>query len=161
MRKIKNINTEIIEIDNINELSETQQKLINAAREAATKSYAPYSKFNVGAAVLLDDGKIIKGTNQENAAYPSGLCAERTALFWANSEFPDKSVKSIAITALKNGKIINSPLAPCGSCRQVMLETETRYNNNMEIILDSSSYFLIINSAKDLLPIYFDGSALS
>ena len=121
------IRIEFFEIDSIEELSNIEQQLIQDSKLAKSNAYSPYSGFCVGAAVLLDNGIIIKGSNQENAAYPSGLCAERVALFYANSAYPNNAVKAIAITASNSKGIIQKPIAPCGSCRQVMLETEQRF----------------------------------
>lgn len=138
------------------DLNDIDKTLVQHALNAATKAYAPYSNFRVGAAVLLDDDSIIEGNNQENAAYPSGLCAERVALFYANSNAPDKSVKSIAITVVNaNGDIFEEIISPCGSCRQVIAETENRFNNNIRIILASKDKVLIFKSIKDLLPFHF------
>lgn len=145
---------------NITELSEEDQNLIKMAIETAGKAYAPYSSFSVGAAVLLEDNTIVTGNNQENAAYPSGLCAERVALFYANANYPDKSVKSIAVVALKNGELVKTLASPCGSCRQVMLETETRYKQPMRIIMGSQTGFWVINNAKELLPLSFTSDSL-
>jgi len=114
----------ITEYDRLDELSETQVTLINKAIKAAGSAYAPYSKYYVGAAVLLGNGEIITGNNQENAAYPSGLCAERVAIFYAGSQFPDVPATSIAIVAIQNGSIQEEPVTPCGGCRQVLCEKE-------------------------------------
>ena len=138
------------------ELPEDDRRLYDAAARAASRAYAPYSHFNVGAAVLLGDGTVVEGSNQENIAYPSGLCAERVALFAAGASFPEKPVKAIAIVAIKNGEI-QSSIAPCGGCRQVMLETEQRYGQEMRVLLCGSEDTIVIDSAKDLLPVSFTG----
>ncbi len=156
----KQIVTKVYEYNSINKLDEKDKILIEKAKEITKNSYAPYSHFNVGAAVLLENGKIITGTNQENAAYPSGLCAERVALFYANSEYPDIAVKSIAITAKTNTDFVENPIPPCGSCRQVLLETETRFKIPIKIILAGSKKIQIIKNAKSLLPINFDDTFL-
>ena len=104
------------------ELAEQERQLIEAAKKATQQSYAPYSHFHVGTAALLDDDTIVTGTNQENAAYPSGLCAERTTLFYASSAYPDKAVVALAIAAYTKGEFTSTPISPCGACRQVMLE---------------------------------------
>lgn len=143
------------------ELSQEEQILINKSKEAVKNAYAPYSKFNVGAAVLLANGEIIIGTNQENAAYPSGLCAERVAIFYANSKYPDVPVKAIAVTAFTNNKFIENPVPPCGSCRQVIVETQTRFKTPIKIYLVSKKKITLINDAKTLLPLNFDGHFLS
>lgn len=129
--------------------------LIAEAREAAKSAYAPYSHFFVGAAVMLENGVIIRGNNQENAAYPSGLCAERVALFYANATYPEAAVKMIAITATdKEGKI-HDDVSPCGSCRQVMLETEAKSGNPIIIILDGEKSIRILEGTESLLPLSF------
>ncbi|MBO5961222.1 MAG: cytidine deaminase, partial [Paludibacteraceae bacterium] len=106
------------------ELSETYQNLVDKAKQQTKTAYAPYSKFHVGAAVLMDNGEILCGSNQENAAYPSGLCAERTTLFYANAHYPDRKVVALAIAAAQNEAFLEEPISPCGACRQVMLEYE-------------------------------------
>lgn len=154
------INTQIKRYKNWDELPADEIELLKKARQAAQRSYSPYSGFKVGAAVLLQNGEVITGNNQENAAYPSGLCAERTAIFWANSQYPDVAITKIAITAFKNGETVPNPVAPCGSCRQVMIETETRFNTPVKTILDSSGEVWIIDKAGDLLPLFFNGKDL-
>ena len=141
------------------ELPEEDKRLKNAAVEAAKDAYAPYSHFCVGAAVLLENGTIVKGNNQENAAYPSGLCAERVALFSAGASFPAVPVVALAITAIKDGKIQPS-ISPCGACRQVILEAEQRYGRPLRTLLCGSDETIIISSAKDLLPLCFGKSSL-
>ena len=136
------------------ELSEEDSRLRNAAINAAKRAYAPYSNFNVGAAVLLHNGTIVEGNNQENVAYPSGLCAERVALFSAGATFPDKPVRALAIVALKNGKV-QPTISPCGGCRQVMLETELRYEQPIRILLCGKDETILIASSHDLLPFSF------
>ncbi|MEY3237440.1 MAG: hypothetical protein RI883_1541 [Bacteroidota bacterium] len=142
--------------DSWEELSIKDKELIAKAYTICAKAYAPYSKFSVGAAVLLENGEVVLGNNQENIAYPSGLCAERVALFYAGANFPDEAVQTICIVA--NGDLIpfDTILAPCGGCRQVMLETETRQNKTYRVILVSQNKKTIVfNSAKDLLPFAF------
>ena len=109
--------------EDINELPEIDKNLMEEAIKATKKSYAPYSKFRVGAALLMEDGSIIIGNNQENAAYPSGMCAERVAFWKAGSEFPKKKIKKVAITAISD-HVVDKPVGPCGACRQTMLEYE-------------------------------------
>jgi len=155
MKKVE-IKTVISEYDSLDELSNEDQNLIQKANQSALKAYAPYSKFNVGAAVLLEDGQIIMGNNQENAAYPSGLCAERVAMFYANSQFPELAVKAIAVCVFYNQKFIEAPAPPCGACRQVLLETEARFKKPIKVILAGSKRIQIIDSARELLPINFD-----
>ena len=139
------------------ELSPDEQMLAEAAREATQRSYAPYSHFHVGAAVLLANGIVVTGTNQENVAYPSGLCAERTALFYANSQYPDIAVKALAISACDaNGAMKRTPISPCGACRQVMVETEKRFGHPIRILLCGTEEVYVAESASCLLPLSFD-----
>ncbi len=140
---------------NIDALPLNWQTLAQATIEAGNMAYAPYSGFKVGAAVLLSNGIIVKGNNQENAAYPSGLCAERVALFSANANYPDAHVEAIAICVVKNNQITPLPVSPCGSCRQVMLETEYRYGTPIKIILLGANQINVLQSAHDLLPLCF------
>lgn len=145
------------EVFTIDELNVKDQQLIQAARKATGRSYAPYSHFHVGAAALLENGIIVTGTNQENVASPSGLCAERTTLFYANSQYPDQKVITLAIAACHTEKGIPTfPVTPCGACRQVLLETENRYGFPMRILLCGEKEVYVIKSAKDLLPLSFD-----
>jgi len=145
----------ITDYSNKTELEKIDLTLVNEASNVCDNAYAPYSKFKVGAAVLLKNGKIITGTNQENAAYPSGLCAERTALFYANSKYPDIPVVAIAVLAKNNGIYTEQPVGPCGSCRQVILETETRFKTPIKIIMVGSKKISVIENAKSLLPLSF------
>jgi cytidine deaminase len=138
------------------ELNIADQQLLAKAHEAASMAYAPYSHFKVGAAVLLDDGNIITGSNQENAAYPSGLCAERVALFYANAKFPDSAPIAIAITAISENTVIAEPIAPCGSCRQVMAEYEKKGGKDLKVIMQGQKGpVLVTESMKVLLPFSF------
>ena len=137
------------------DLSVEDRELVDAAKQMVTHSYSPYSHFQVGAALRLADGRIHCGANQENAAYPSGLCAERTALFAANALYPDLAVKTLAIAAYTTGAFTEIPTAPCGGCRQVMLETEDRFKQPMKIILYGSKQIYVINSAAELMPLTF------
>jgi cytidine deaminase len=150
----------VSEYDTIADLPETDRILIFAAREASKNAYAPYSKFHVGAAVLLGNGEIISGNNQENSAYPNGLCAERVALFYANSKFPGEKVKIIAVTAENSNGTINSPVSPCGSCRQALMETEVRFNEKIRVILDGKSKIQVFEGIENLLPFAFKPDAL-
>ncbi len=159
--RTKEIKTIIHEYDSIDELSKEDIEIINKAKQAAQKAYAPYSKFNVGACVLLETGETIQGNNQENAAYPSGLCAERVAMFYANAEYPDVPVKTIAVCAYVNSKLLNEPVPPCGSCRQVLLESEMRFHLPIKIILIGENKILIIDNAKQLLPLNFNSNNFS
>jgi cytidine deaminase len=159
MKQIE-LTTSIEVFESKEELNQQEQKVIKLAEEACKKAYAPYSEFNVGAAVLLDNGKIITGSNQENAAYPSGICAERTAIFYANAQYPDTPVVSMAIIAMNKNGIIKNPVAPCGACRQVLLETELRFKKAYDIILVGQSSIQKVKSSKDLLPLSFVGEGL-
>ncbi len=145
------------EIYAIDELDEQDRDLMQAALEATRRSYAPYSHFHVGAAVRLEDGTVVTGNNQENVAYPSGLCAERTALFYANSRYPDQAVTAIAITATTSeGTPAEGIITPCGACRQVMQETEKRYGKPMRVLLMGKEEVIVIANAQSLLPFAFD-----
>lgn len=140
----------------LDELPEESRKLVDAALEATQRSYAPYSHFYVGAAVMLDNGIIVTGNNQENVAFPSGLCAERTALFYANAQYPEVPVKALAIVARdSSGKVTQAPISPCGACRQVMLETENRFGKPMQILLASAEEVIVVERASALLPLAF------
>lgn len=152
MKKIK-LET-YLEEKTVAELDKDEALLVQIAIEAARRAYAPYSKFHVGAAVLLENGAVVTGSNQENAAYPSGLCAERVALFHAGHQYPDIPVVALAIAAMtKEGRADH--ISPCGACRQVMLETEQRGGVPVRILLCGKETVTIIPSAKDLLPLSF------
>ncbi len=156
----KELRIMVCEYDAVVELPEADQKLVLAAREVCKNAYAPYSKFYVGAALLLENGEIITGSNQENADFTDGLCAERVAMFFANSTYPDVAVKAIAITAKNSNGLVEFPAQPCGSCRQVMVETESRYKKHMRIILDGRKYIQVLDGADNLLPLAFKPGAL-
>jgi cytidine deaminase len=144
-----------------NELTDEQRKVVSVAKEQTQNSYCPYSGFHVGAGVLLANGTIIRGANQENAAYPSGLCAERTALFAAGAQYPDQPVTKLAIACFTDGHFTKEPGSPCGACRQVMVETEHRYGGKMEVILYGEDETYIFDSAADLLPLIFVSESLN
>lgn len=152
--------TTVIKVYQLHELDQADQELLLAAKEATKRSYAPYSHFSVGAAALLGNGVVVTGTNQENAAYPSGLCAERTTLFYANSQYPDQPVVTLAIAARTERDFIEMPIPPCGACRQVILETEKRYKQPIRILLYGKEAIYEVNSICDLLPLSFDASAM-
>lgn len=138
-----------------------QQQLLQAAQEALDKAYAPYSNFHVGAAVLLDNGAVLSGANFENAAYPMCLCAERSTLATAISTYPDAKVLEIAIRVRNAKSPVTTPAAPCGACRQVMVEVEHRQQHDMKVLLQGESGpVYAMETAKVLLPFYFDGSFL-
>ena len=138
----------------LNELSDEERFWIDTAVISAKQAYAPYSGFYVGAVVILANGKIVTGNNQENIAYPSGMCAERVALYHAGALYPDVPVKAIVIIAVKDG-IVQKNISPCGSCRQVMLETEARAGQPLQVILGGSDEVYMIDSAEALLPVSF------
>lgn len=141
---------------NLESLPTIDISIVNKAFEAMEKAYAPYSKFKVGAALLLEDGQIIQGNNQENIAYPSGLCAERIALFHANAQFPEIAVELICIVAKGDLMPISQLISPCGACRQVMLESENRQNKPIRIILvNQDNRTMCIDSVQNLLPFGF------
>ena len=153
---MKNLKLEIdYDFCSIDELDDDERKAVESACEATKGSYAPYSHFHVGAAVLLENGKIIKGANQENAAFPSGLCAERTAVFAAQANYSDQPIKILAIAASDGNGLREKPVTPCGSCRQVVLEVEDRYKQPVEILLYGRSGIYRFRSIKDLLPLPF------
>ena len=150
-----------VHIYSYKELSEADRQLIHDAKEATNRSYVPYSHFHVGAAARLMDGTIVTGNNQENAAYPSGLCAERTTLFYANSQYPDQAVETLAIAARnERGEFLEEPIPPCGACRQVMLETEKRFKRPMRILLSGEKGIYELRSVGALLPLSFDASSM-
>lgn len=140
----------------VEELSVEDRELAQAAVQAISGSYAPYSKFNVGAAVRMSDGTIVTGANQENAAYPSGLCAERTAMFYANAHYPDKAMTAIAIAASQGGVLCEEPATPCGQCRQVMAEYQAKGGRPMSIILVGSKIIYKFDRVECVLPFIFD-----
>jgi len=149
-----------IEIYSFEELDNAKQNLINKAKEQVIKAYAPYSGFQVGAAIELENGEIFAGSNQENSAYPSGLCAERVAMFYANAQYPDVAVKTLAIAAFTNGEFLSDPVTPCGSCRQVLLETEMRFEKDITILLYGTKNIFQLENVKQLLPLCFEKSSL-
>lgn len=140
----------------LDELSAEDRELADAAISALAGSYAPYSGFNVGAALRLEDGTVVKGANQENAAYPSGLCAERTAMFSAGAAYPDLAQRSIAVVASQNGVLCASPASPCGACRQVMAQYQTKAGKPMSVILLGGEMIYKFARVDDLLPFIFD-----
>jgi len=143
------------------ELSPEEQALIKNAKSSFKNAYAPYSGFLVGASILLENGDVINGSNQENVAYPSGLCAERVALFYAGSKYSEITIKTIAISALSKTFEINNVVSPCGACRQVMAEYQQKQNSEIRILLHSpNDDVLIANSVEDLLPFMFTSPLL-
>ena len=138
------------------ELSPEEQALIKNAKSSFKNAYAPYSGFLVGASILLENGEVINGSNQENVAYPSGLCAERVALFYTGSQYPQIAIKTIAVSALSKTFDITDVVSPCGACRQVMAEYQQKQNSEIRILLHSpNDDVFITNSVQDLLPFMF------
>tara|TARA_R110002051_G_scaffold94647_4_gene164529 strand:- start:21 stop:503 length:483 start_codon:yes stop_codon:yes gene_type:complete len=145
----------------LEDLSNEDQVLMNSAVEARANAYAPYSNFHVGAAVLLANGEVIIGNNQENASYPSGLCAERVAIFQAGAKYPGVAIKAIAITATSKNYVVNEPAAPCGNCRQSIVEYEQKQKKPIEVFLMGEKGEVIkFNSLADILPLAFSNSFL-
>ncbi len=154
--KTVNLDINFTEYSSIEEMSPVDQALVREAIEAQKGSYAPYSNFNVGAALLLDDGTVVRGSNQENAAYPSGLCAERTAMFAANANHPGKAMVCLAIVGGFNHEIAHSPCTPCGACRQVMAEYQTLGGKPLSIIMFGTEKAWKFERVDDILPFIFD-----
>ena len=141
---------------NLSELLAEDAQLAQEAKKATLLAYAPYSNFHVGAAVLLENGKIVLGANQENASYPCGICAERSALATAQNLYPNVPVVAMALTAIdKSGKVVSEPVTPCGMCRQVIAETQHRYHSDIRILMLSDSQAVIAGSIDELLPLAF------
>jgi cytidine deaminase len=155
------ISTEFEVYKSSSDLEQQDLELLQAAQKAVESAYAPYSHFYVGAAVLLDNGKIIIGNNQENAAYPNGLCAERVAIYHAGAIYPNITVKAIAVTCKSKNNIINVPLSPCGGCRQTISEYENRYEQKIRIIMSGETGEVYISeSIESLLPLMFNAKYL-
>lgn len=159
MSEHKDIQIPVTEV-RISELSPEDQELVAKAREIISTAYVPYSHFHVAAALRLESGRIVLGTNQENASYPLGLCAERTALFQSGALYPDDPVVSLVIMGAKEDGTIIRTCAPCGGCRQVMLEMADRHKHPFPVILAGPETALVIADCRDLLPINFDASSL-
>ncbi len=153
--------SKFIEFASFDELPDEDKKLIEHARKSVMSAYAPYSHFSVGAAVLLENGVVMQGNNQENASYPIGLCAERVAVFAAAANYPGVKIKAIAITALSKQFLIDKPITPCGACRQAIAEYEHRYKSLIRMIMvGESGKVLVADSIKQFLPYGFDGDDL-
>ena len=145
-----------IKVAQMEELTDKEQSLLQMAIEATNHSYAPYSHFHVGAALLLKNGKTFIGCNQENAAFPACICAERSAIFAAGAQYPDQPVVMLAIAARNSQGILQEePVSPCGTCRQVIVETETRFHHPIQILLYGQKHVYVINGIKQLMPISF------
>jgi cytidine deaminase len=153
---MKQVKIEIpYDVLSIDELSEEVHSLIDAACDATKGSYAPFSKFHVGAAVLLDNGVVVLGSNQENSAFPSGLCAERTALFSAGANYPGHAVRALAIAAETGGSFLQEPITPCGACCQVLSESEHRAGTPIDIYLYGEAHVFHLRGVRSLLPFAF------
>ncbi len=148
----KHLNITYQEFSSVEEMTPEDQALVAAALEAQKGSYSPYSDFQVGAALLLANGVIVKGANQENIAYPSGLCAERVAMFWAGANYPDVPMDTLAIAGSDHGVLCESPASPCGACRQVMAEYQKKYNHPLKIILVGSKRIRKFSCVEDFYP---------
>ena len=150
-----------VKVYSYDELEPALAQLVDIAKAKTQDAYCPYSHFHVGAAVLLADGQIVTGANQENAAYPSGLCAERTALFAANANHPHTPVVALALACYTHGHFTKDVASPCGACRQVMLETEQRYGTPIRLLLyGTEGIYIIEGGTRELLPLTFDASFL-
>jgi cytidine deaminase len=155
------LHTKISVFENKDALPLVIHDLMTAAEKARENAYAPYSKFRVGAAILLNNGEVVTGNNQENAAYPSGLCAERVAVFFAGSQYPNAKILQIAVTARSEKQVLNKPVSPCGACRQSIAEYEFKQNHPIEIFfMGETGQVFKTDSIKDLLPFLFDSSQL-
>lgn len=160
MKEVK-IETTLQVYDSISNLPEDVQQLMNSAIEARNNAYSPYSKFDVGAAVLLDNGKVISGSNQENASYPSGLCAERTAIYYAGATYPKAKMLKMALTASSQNQQTLKPIPPCGACRQAIAEYEIKQGNPIEIyFMGVKGKVVKSKSLANLLPLVFESSVL-
>ena len=145
-----------VEVLEFEELTPLEQTLVTRAREMTSKSYAPYSRFCVGAAIALSNGEIVTGANQENVAYPSGTCAERSACFYAHAQYPDAKFVEMAIAARgTDGEFVTEPISPCGACRQALLESETLAGANVPVLLAGQDVIYKLQSVKSLLPLAF------
>ena len=145
-----------VKVAQMSELTDAERSLVEQAIEATNRSYAPYSNFHVGAAILLKNGTTIMGCNQENAAFPSGICAERSAIFAAGAQYPDQPVIMLAIAARnEKGELQENPVSPCGPCRQVIIETETRFKQPVRILLYGKKYIYVVDGIRQLMPLSF------
>jgi len=158
--KQKNISFSYKEFDKAEELDADDRELLVAAQKATANSYSPYSGFSVGAALRLESGRIVTGTNVENAAFPSGICAERNAISSAVSCYPGDKPVALAIAAFSGGSFTSDPVSPCGNCRQVIAEEEYRNSKNIRLILGGSIKIRIIDKGADLLPIQLNSDSL-
>ena len=160
MKEVK-IETSLTVFEGLDELPQQVQELMEKATTARKKAYAPYSKFQVGAAILLNNGEIVTGSNQENASYPSGLCAERTAIYYAGSQYPDAKILIMALTASSQLRPTVTPIPPCGACRQAIAEYEVKQETPIEIyFMGDTGKVAKSDSLANLLPLVFDKSFL-
>lgn len=160
MKEVK-VESTFFVYDDLNELSHDVQHLMKKASEARDKAYAPYSKFHVGTAILLDNEEIITGSNQENASYPSGLCAERTAIYYSGASYPNAKMLKMAIIAGSTKNITSKPIPPCGACRQAIAEYEVKQKSPIEIyFMGETGKIVKSESLANLLPLLFDKSVL-
>ena len=145
-----------IQVAQMDELSEVERELLEMAIEGTNRSYAPYSNFHVGAAILLENGIKFIGCNQENAAFPAGICAERAAIFAAGAQYPDQPILMLAIAARnEKGELVDDPVSPCGTCRQVIIETETRFKHPVRILLYGKKCVYVVDGIHQLMPLSF------
>lgn len=145
-----------IQVAQMDELPDVERELLEMAIEGTNRSYAPYSHFHVGAAILLENGIKFIGCNQENAAFPAGICAERSAIFAAGAQYPDQPILMLAIAARnEKGELVDEPVSPCGTCRQVIIETETRFNHPVRILLYGKKCVYIVDGIHQLMPLSF------
>lgn len=160
MKKVS-IRAELEIFESVHELPEEVQELMKQAVEAREKSYSPYSKFRVGAALQLENGAVVTGSNQENASYPAGLCAERTAIFYAGAKYPQVKMERMALTARSLNHSVETPTPPCGSCRQAIVEYEVKQQKAIEIyFMGEKGKVVKAYAVSDLLPLIFDNSYL-
>lgn len=160
MKKLT-ISADLSVFDSEKDLSDDVQELIKQAASIRDRAYSPYSKFQVGAAILLDNGEVITGSNQENASFPAGLCAERTAIFYAGANFPDARILKLVISAKSLNYSVTVPTPPCGSCRQAIAEYEVKQETPIQIyFMGESGKIVMADSISDLLPLIFNNSYL-
>ena len=160
MKEVK-IETTLQLFEDISELPKDIQSLMSSAIEARENAYAPYSNFNVGASILLDNEKVITGNNQENASYPSGLCAERTAIYYAGAKYPNAKILKMALTASSKNKLTDKPIPPCGACRQAIAEYELKQDQDIEIyFMGATGRVAKSDSLSNLLPFILESSVL-
>ena len=152
----KEIRTPFQEYSSLDELNAEDRELATKAIRSMSHAYAPYSHFHVGAAVRMSNGQIVRGANQENAAYPSGICAERTAMFAAGAHYPDKDICSIALAGGVHGRLTDHPIAPCGACRQVMAQYQTRAGKPISVLMIGAKAIWKFEKVDDILPFIFD-----